>query len=233
MAMSSILPRILTKSTTTGLLLLLSSVVSTQAINIGANILVIAKDDTAASVASHGLNGYGIPYTTLIIPQEGANLPQLNSSSGGNFGGIVVQSQVAYDYGGTTGFQSAMSTDQWDQLYSYQMEYGVRMVQYDVYPGPAFGATAGDGCCETGVEQLISFSDIKDFPTSGLKLGAGVSTSGLAHYPATISNAATTKEIAQFAANEQFLDVSTAAVINNFDGRQQVTITLPSFYFIS
>ncbi|GES57607.1 extracellular serine-rich protein [Aspergillus terreus] len=188
-----------------------------------ANILVIARDSASAKVASSGLNGYGIPFTTLLVPQSGVQLPALNSSSGGNFGGIVVAGEVSYDYGNTTGYQSALTTDQWNQLYAYQLAYGVRMVQYDVYPGPNFGATAvGGGCCDTGVEQLISFSDTSDFATSGLRTGAGVSTQGLWHYPATISNTTTTKEIAKFAANSVTSGETTAAVINNFSGREQM-----------
>ena len=191
--------------------------------SVSANILVIAKDDASANSASSGLNGYGIPFTKLIVPQVGVELPALNSSSGGNFGGIVVAAEVSYDYGGDQGFQSALTTDQWNQLYAYQLAYGVRMVQYDVYPGPKFGASAvGGGCCSDGVEQLISFSDTSDFPTAGLKTGAGVSTQGLWHYPAQISSSSTTKEIAQFDANSVTSDKTTAAVINNFDGRQQM-----------
>lgn len=187
-----------------------------------ANILVIARDSPSAGVASSGLNAYGIPFTTLLVPQDGVALPALNSSSGGNFGGIVVASEVSYNYG-TEGYQSALTTDQWNQLYAYQLEYGVRMVQYDVYPGPNYGATAvGNGCCSTGVEQEISFTDVSDFPTSGLRTGAGVSTEGLWHYPATISNTSTTKEIASFAANSVTTGDTTAAVINDFDGRQQM-----------
>ena len=146
----------------------------------------------------------------------------LNTSTGGNFGGIVVASEVSYDYG-TTGYQSALTTDQWNQLYAYQLAYGVRMVQYDVYPGPNYGATAvGSGCCNTGVEQQVSFTDISDFPTSGLRINAGVSTEGLWHYPATISNATSTKQIAAFAANSVVSSDTVAAVINDFDGRQQM-----------
>lgn len=183
---------------------------------------MIARDTASAGVASSGLNAYGIPFTTLIVPQSGVTLPALNTSTGGNFGGIVVASEVSYDYG-TSGFQSALTTDQWNQLYAYQLAYGVRMVQYDVYPGPNFGATAvGGGCCNTGVEQLISFTDISDFPTSGLRTGAGVSTEGLWHYPATISNTTSTKQIASFAANSVTTSDTTAAVINNFDGREQL-----------
>ncbi|KAJ5692219.1 hypothetical protein N7462_001642 [Penicillium macrosclerotiorum] len=191
--------------------------------SVAANILVIAKDDTSAKVAYSGLNAYGIPYTALIVPQAGVSLPTLNSSSGGNFGGIVVASEVSYDYGGTTGYQSALTTDQWNQLYAYQLAYGVRMVQYDVYPGPDYGATVvSGGCCDTGVEQEISFTDVSDFPTSGLRTGAGVSTEGLWHYPATVSDTTTTKQIASFAANSVTASDSVAAVINNFSGRQQM-----------
>ncbi|GAD97217.1 extracellular serine-rich protein [Paecilomyces variotii No. 5] len=186
-------------------------------------VLVLAIDSTSAQTATSGLNAYGIPFTTVIVPQEGVTLPDLNGTSGGNFGGIVVASEVSYDYGGTTGWQSALSTDQWNQLYAYQLEYGVRMVQYDVYPGPNYGASAiDDGCCNTGIEQELSLTDISDFPTSGLRTGAGISTEGLWHYPATITNTSTAKEIAQFASNSQYSGTSTAAVINDFDGRQQM-----------
>ncbi|KAJ5520393.1 hypothetical protein N7463_000846 [Penicillium fimorum] len=189
---------------------------------VAADILVIARDTASANVASSGLNGYGIPFTTLIVPSAGVALPDLNGTAGGNFGGIVVAAEVSYDYGGDKGFQSALTTDQWTQLYAYQLEYGVRMVQYDVYPGPNYGVSAIGGCCDTGVEQLVSLTDISDFPTSGLKTGAGVSTSGLWHYPATISNTTSTKKIAAFAPTTGFPTESVAGVINDFDGRQQM-----------
>ncbi|KAL4789729.1 hypothetical protein BDV19DRAFT_19822 [Aspergillus venezuelensis] len=191
---------------------------------LAANILIIARDDTQASVASSGLNGYGIPFTTLLVPQAGVELPTLNTTSGGNFGGIVVAGEVSYDYGSDE-WRSALTDDQWNQLYAYQLAYGVRMVQYDVFPGPNFGATAvGSGCCADGVEQDIYFTNTEDFPTSGLKTGsgAGVSTQGLWHYPATISDTATTKGIAAFAAGGGTTGETTAAVINNFSGRQQM-----------
>ncbi|KAE8349034.1 hypothetical protein BDV28DRAFT_142066 [Aspergillus coremiiformis] len=204
-----------------------ASVAAITAGNVAGNILVIAKDTYAANVASSGLNGYGIPFTTLLVPQAGVSLPALNGTSGGNFGGIVVASDVSYDYGGTKGFQSALTTDQWNQLYAYQLAYSVRMVLYDVYPGPNYGSSAvGGGCCASGVDQLVSFSDVSDFPAAGLKTGAGVATTGLWHYPATISNTTSTKEIARFSANANFGNETTAAVINNFDGRQQMAFFL-------
>lgn len=54
--------------------------------------------------------------------------------------------------------------------------------------------------------------------------GSGVTTKGLYHYPAKIVNSSMAIEIAQFSASaeEGFNSISTAAVINEIDGRQQV-----------
>lgn len=189
--------------------------------SLSSNVLVIAKDSDNARTASAGLNGYGVPFTTLLVPQNGTDLPALNSSAGGNFGGIVVVSEVTYEYG--DGFHSALTDDQWNQLFAYQISHGVRMVQYSVYPGPKFGASAvGDGCCDEGVDQLMSFTETSDFSNAGLRKGATVSTEGLLHYPATVNDSATTKEIAQFDGNSVYSGKTTAAVINNFGGRQQM-----------
>lgn len=196
---------------------------------VSSNILIIAKDNATASDASSGLNAYGVPFTALIVPQNGVDLPALNGTEGGNFGGIFVTSEVSYDYGKDKGFQSALTLDQWNQLYTYQLEYGVRMVHQDVYPGPKFGVTtAGESCCENDVEQLVSISDTSEFPTAGLKVGEGVSTKGLYHYPAAVTNTTNTKEIAQFAENAVVPKKTTAAVINNFNGRQQMAFFISS-----
>jgi hypothetical protein len=133
-------------------------------------VLIFARDTASAYSAWSGLNGYGIPYQVVIVPQTGVTLPALSSSStAGNYGAIVVLSEVSYNYGGTLGFQSALTAAQWTTLYQYQVSFGVRMVRLDVFPGPDFGATAQGGCCNTGVEQLISISNTAQFPTAGLK----------------------------------------------------------------
>jgi hypothetical protein len=56
-----------------------------------------------------------------------------------------------------------------------------------------------------------------------------VSTLGLWHYPASITNASIAVEFAQFAPTAGFAAVSTAAVINTYSGRQQVNIQILSF----
>jgi hypothetical protein len=60
-------------------------------------VLVIARNDGEAQSVTSGLNGYGIPFQTLIVPQAGVPLPTLNTTSGGNFGAIVALSGLAYN----------------------------------------------------------------------------------------------------------------------------------------
>jgi hypothetical protein len=101
-------------------------------------ILVFARDSASGYSATSGLNAYGIPYQLVLVPQAGITLPTLNSSpTNGNYGGILVLSEVAYNYNNL--WASAITTEQWQQLYSYQTAFGVRMVRLDVYPTAEFG----------------------------------------------------------------------------------------------
>ena len=50
-----------------------------------------------------------------------------------------------------------------------------------------------------------------------------MSTAGIWHYPATITNSTLATEFAQFAPTSGFSTTTTAGVINNFGGRLQVT----------
>lgn len=132
-------------------------------------VLILARDDAGVASGSAGLDAYGIPWQKLIVPSTGADLPQLNSSAtDGKFSAIIIVDAVSYSY--TDGWRSAVTTDQWNTIYAYQINFGVRMVRINEYPGPDYGATvAGEGCCGDGVEQLISFTDTSAFKTANLK----------------------------------------------------------------
>ncbi|TVY15147.1 hypothetical protein LARI1_G006113 [Lachnellula arida] len=194
------------------------------ATTVKSTVLIFARDTASSYSGYSGLNGYAIPYQVVVVPQAGVTLPALNSSAtSGNYGAIVILSEVSYDYGGTTGFQSALTSAQLATLYQYQVTFGVRMVRLDVFPSADSGTTALGDCCGAGVEQLLSISDTTKFATSGLKTsGAGVSTQGLYHYPATITNSSIATEFIQFAPAAGFSTTSTAGVINNIGGQQQV-----------
>ena len=55
-----------------------------------------------------------------------------------------------------------------------------------------------------------------------LASGATVSTQGLWHYPATITNTTIAKQIAKFAPSGSFTTDTTAAVINTIGARKQM-----------
>jgi hypothetical protein len=187
-------------------------------------ILVLARTQTSSYTATSGLSGYGIPFQLQIVPQSGIVLPTLNSSTTqGNYGGIIILGEVSYDYG-SNGWASALTEDQFQQLYDYQTAFGVRMVRLDAYPGPYFGVTptiAGSGCCGSGVEQLISFTNSSSFPTANLRQGATISSQGIWHYPATIVDPASTWEVAgvQPSSDGTFSTNSSVAVIHR-DGQR-------------
>lgn len=187
--------------------------------------MVLARNSDEANTAKAGLDGYGIPYQVLLVPQGGVTLPPLNSSATqGNYGGFITLSELSYQ-SSSGGYASVVTDAQWNTLYAYQKAFGVRMVRLDVYPWTsAFGAEPIGGCCGSTQEQLVSFSNNTGFPGANIKLGAGMSTMGLYHYPSTVTDPSTTVEIAQFApdSNSQFSGTTTAAVINNFNGRQQM-----------
>ena len=132
-------------------------------------VLILVRDTESAYSAYSGLNGYGIPYQVLNVPAGGTKLPVLNSTAdSGNFGAIVVLSEVSYENSRTGSFDSALTASQWQSLYQYQVSFGVRMVRLDALPGTEFGTSALGACCDDGVEQLISITDSSAFPTAGL-----------------------------------------------------------------
>ncbi len=190
-------------------------------------ILVLARDQDSADAATSGLKGYGIPFEVLLVPQGGVTLPVLNSSaSQGNYGGFITVSELSYLYGPpVSGWASAITSDQWQQMYEYQAAFGARMVRIDAWPQADFGTDVAihwDGCCDSGVEQLVKFTDSSAFPTARVKLNAGVSTMGLWHVPAIITDPATTKQFAAFEPSGQWTTETAAGVINTFGNRQQM-----------
>ncbi|RDW58478.1 hypothetical protein BP5796_12408 [Coleophoma crateriformis] len=203
------------------------------ATSVNSTVLIITRDAGSAYHGYSGLNGYRIPYQVLLVPQTGATLPVLNSTSlSGNFGAIVVLSEVSYDYG-TAGFNSALTADQWAALYAYQLAFGVRMVRLDVYPSSVSGTqaaistdTQGPGCCGTSSDQTVFISNSSAFPTAGM-LGGTLSTNGLYHYPAIITDTTIATEFAQFGPTTGYATATTAGVINNIAGRQQMVFFMP------
>ena len=86
--------------------------------------LVIASSTSAADEAVSILNAHDQPSQLLIMAANGTDLPPLETISGsnsvGNFGLIIIIGLATYDYGGTIGWASPITSAQWTDLYSYQ-----------------------------------------------------------------------------------------------------------------
>lgn len=134
---------------------------------VSSTILILARDFTSAqNGAFTGLQGYGIPYEVVTVPQEGiTSLPVLNSSAThGSYGGIVVVSEVGYNYGDQ--YYSALTRRQWTALWDYQTQFGVRMVRLDVFPTADFGVSSNGG---NQRDEPLIFTNTTGFATAGLK----------------------------------------------------------------
>ncbi|KAF1955381.1 hypothetical protein CC80DRAFT_493267 [Byssothecium circinans] len=187
---------------------------------VSSTLLVIARDQTAAqNGATSGLQGYGIPFEVLTVPQAGiSNLPVLNASATyGNYGGIVILSDVAYNHDNNQ-YYSALSSVQWKALWNYQTQFGVRMVRLDAFPTIEFGTVSLGGSVN---DEPVTFTNVTGFQTAGLKMGQSVSIANIFHSPAQITNTSIAWEVAKFG------NVGTAAVINQIGARQQMVWFIP------
>jgi hypothetical protein len=198
-------------------------VVSGCPLDVSDTILVLARDQYSADSATSGFQGYGIPFQTIIVPQGGIDLPALNTSDRGNYGGFITVGELSYEY--PTGWASALTAAQWQQIYTYQNTFGARLVRIDAWPQSDFGTTVAvgnSGCCADGVEQLVRLTNDTTFKTANLKLNQAVSTINQWHVPAVITDSSTTKQIAAFSPSGQWTTDTVAGVVNTFGSRQQM-----------
>jgi len=140
---------------------------SVSGATVSSTILILSRDFTSAqNSAFSGLQGYGIPYEVVTVPQDGiSSLPILNASAThGNYGGIVVVSEVGYNYGDQ--YYSALTRKQWNSLWDYQTQFGVRMVRLDVFPTADFGVSSNGG---NQNDQPVIFTNLTGLATSNLR----------------------------------------------------------------
>ncbi|KAH9863828.1 hypothetical protein J1614_009760 [Plenodomus biglobosus] len=188
-------------------------------------VLIFARDTASAeNGAALGLRGYGIPYEIALVPQAGvSNLPLLNSSAThGNYGGIVMISEVGYNYDNQ--YYSALTRRQWNDLYAYQSNFGVRMVRLDVYPTSDFGVSSLGGNLNDEPVPLglsVSLEECTWHKTNNVPSNVGISIANIFHSPATITNSSIAWEVAKFST------AGTAAVINRIGDRQQMVWFMP------
>lgn len=198
-----------------------STLTAGLALGVKQNILCIVPpgDESITSfdgICTLGLEGLGIPYEVLTVPQEGTSLPTLEQDGYGNYAGLVTVKELSAEYNeaNTTQWLSALTDEQWTALYDYQVKYGVRMARLDAWPATQFGVTVRDSGGSSATGQLLSFTNLTGFEGSGIQEGGTISMDGLYYYGADVTNSATTTPIAKFHSGVAFTSDATAAVIN-------------------
>ncbi|KAF3214108.1 hypothetical protein TWF679_004976 [Orbilia oligospora] len=196
------------------------------------NVLILAPDQSTAALTEQPLDGYGMAWDTFIVPKEGIELPALtsNNSDGSitcKYNIIAMHSQLSYDYG-DLGWRSALTQEQMNQIYAYQVSCNVRMVHFNIWPGNyAFGADAIGGCCDAAdVQDVTVIKEVADarFPSAGLN-SVPLPLNGLYHVPSKITDTNLTQTTAflEFGPNLQYAKTTVGGVINTFpDGRSQM-----------
>jgi hypothetical protein len=135
------------------------------AVTVNSTLLILSRDSSATASGVSVLQGYGIPYQVVDLSLSASGVPQLNSTPDtGNFGGIVAVSATSYQNGDD--WNKALSDKQWQELYSYQEAFGVRMVRLNAWPSADFGVQIVSGAVTT--DQPVAVTNAKDFATANL-----------------------------------------------------------------
>ncbi|PSN66446.1 putative extracellular serine-rich protein [Corynespora cassiicola Philippines] len=189
---------------------------SDAAVTVNSTLLILARDANATISATAVLQGYGIPYLTIDLSAPGATIPRLNSTPDfGNFGGIVTVSSRGYN--GGDDWATAVNKKQWEEIYSYQEFFGIRLVRLNSWPNADFGVQSLGNTVTA--DQPVAITDSSEFATANIVVNAQMGTVNIAKYPAKITDSELATEIAQFGGTGS---KSTAAVINKFPtGREQ------------
>ncbi|KNC96447.1 uncharacterized protein SPPG_08039 [Spizellomyces punctatus DAOM BR117] len=193
-------------------------------------VLILTTTTADVEAPKTTLNSYGIPYTILPIPQAGypGLLPLEDAQGNALFSLLIIQpGQVQYDYSGV--WRSALTDAQWTQIKSFEIKHRVRRITLDDSPVPEHGVVIANptvfGCCNAGVTQNLKIKLNPELVKSGVVDGASVATTGLFHYPVTVTNTATTTAFALLdPSSDQSFPTQTAVgvIINYPDGRQQM-----------
>lgn len=120
-------------------------------------ILVIAADGNEVDLPAikQALDFEGTPYTIYVASQtpNGLTPDKLSNGCHGYYNGVILTDGTLAYYNGTT-WASALSTQEWTNLWSYESIMGVREVSWYTYPTADFGYQAPSGAVDTSATPV-------------------------------------------------------------------------------
>ena len=202
-------------------------IVSACTSTIDLKILVIAADGNEVDLAAikQALDYQGTPYTIYIAAQtpNGLTPDKLSNGCHGYYSGVILTNGTLSYYNGTA-WASALSTQEWSNLWSYESTMGVREVSWYTYPTADFGYQAPSGAVDTSVTP-ISTQLTAQGQASFLYMNANATIPIQNAYTYTaqpLTDGATTPLLSDANGN------ALAAIRSYADGRQVLSLTFDS-----
>ena len=190
-------------------------------------VLVIASDGNEVDLAAikQALAYQGTPYTLYIAAQtpNGLTPDKLSNGCHGYYNGVILTNGTLSYYNGTA-WASALSTQEWSNLWSYESTMGVREISWYTYPTADFGYQAPNAAVDTSVTP-ISMHLTTQGQASFLYLQPNVTIPIQNAYTYTaqpLTDGATTPLLSDANGN------ALAAVRSYTDGRQVLSLTFDS-----
>ena len=161
--------------------------------NIDLRILVIAADGTEADLPSiqQVLDYLGVPYTVYVASQTpgGLTADKLSRGAHGYYEGVILTTgALGYNKNGI--WQNALSSTEWQNLWSYERMFQIRQVTWYTYPTPDYGFNWPTGAVDTTsspIKAIFTSTASPGTPSGQALFGSYVNTSN----PLTIQNAYT------------------------------------------
>jgi hypothetical protein len=191
-------------------------------------VLVLASDGTEADLPAiqQALDYLGTPYTVYIASQHPNGLTADTLSNGGCHGYyqsvILTNGQLVY-YNGSS-YVSALSQQEWTNLWSYQASLGIRELSWYTYPTSDFGYQAPSSALDTTsnpIPAALTSQGQSAFPY--MNTGGTVPIQYAYTYLAKpLTDGGTTPVLTDASGN------ALAAVRATADGRQTLSLTFDS-----
>lgn len=200
---------------------------STCSPTVDLKVLVIASDGNEADLPAikQALDYLGTPYTVYIAAQtpNGLTPDKLSNGCHGYYQGVILTNGVLAYYNGSA-WVSALSQQEWTNLWSYQASMGVRELSWYTNPTPDFGyqwPTAAFDTSATPQPMNLTASGQTAFPY--LNAGTTITIQNAYTYLAQpLTDGATTPLLSDANGN------ALAAVRTYSNGRQVLSLTFDS-----
>ena len=164
-------------------------------------ILTVTGTTGGSDTFKKYLTAQNMTYDVLAIPSTGYNgtLP-LETNNQGKYNTIIFSDGlISYNYNGQ--YRSALTTAQLTQLETYEKSYQSIRIFFNVYPSSNYGVSllnsTSPGCCASNVEQVYRWdsSAFTNLNMTGVSITSSMSSIGMYHYPAIITNTTTNKAV--------------------------------------